>query len=105
MNTFRRLHAGVLAVMGLALSVAVSAAQHPSRRTADVSAGERAYCHRKNTCGAREATEPYLALAAKYDADATETRPMPRPIGRIPASWTANIWNPGTAAHADRLRN
>jgi hypothetical protein len=105
MNTFRRYTLGVLAVVGLALSAAVSAA--PASKSSDLLTSKqvKALITAANTPAEHTKLQNhFLALAAKYDADATEHAADAQAYRKNPSFMDAkHPVNPGTAAHCDRF--
>jgi hypothetical protein len=105
MNTFRRYTLGILAVMGLALSVAVSAA--PTSKSSDLLTAAQVkelIATAKTPAEHVKLQNHYLALAAKYDVDATEHAAEAVAYRKNPSFMDSkHPVNPGTAAHCDKF--
>ena len=105
MNTFRRYTLGVLALMGLALSVAVSAA--PASKSSDLLTSAQVkelIATAKTPAEHVKLQNHYLALAAKYDGEATEHAAEAQAYRTNPSFMDSkHPGNPGTAAHCDRF--
>jgi hypothetical protein len=105
MNTFFRYTLGVVAVMGLALSVAVSAA--PTSKSSDLLTSKqvKALIASAHTPADHvKLQNHFLALAAKHDADAAEHASEGEAYRKNPSFRdTKSPVGPGTAAHCDRF--
>ncbi len=105
MNTFSRYTLGALAVVGLALSVAVSAA--PASTSSDLLTSTQV---RELIATARTPADHvklqnhFLAVAAQYDVDATEHAAEAQAYRQNPSFMDSkHPGNAGTAAHCDRF--
>ena len=105
MSTFSRYTIVMLAVLGLALSVAVSAAQVPKSSDPLTSAQvTELIAHAKIPADHVKLQKHFLALAAKYDADAKEHAAEAVAYRKNPSfADTKSPVGPGTAAHCDRF--
>ena len=105
MKTFRRYTLGVLALMGLALSVAVSAA--PASKSSDLLTSAQVkelIATAKTPAEHVKLQNHYLALAAKYDGEATEHAADAQAYRKNPSFMDSkHPGSPGTAAHCDRF--
>ena len=105
MNTFRRYTLSVLAVVGVALSVSVSAA--PTSKSSDLLTSKQVkalIATAKTPADHVKLQNHFLALAAKYDVDATEHAAEAQAYRKNPTfKESKNPVGPGTAAHCDRF--
>ena len=105
MNALRRYTLGVLAIAGLALSVAVSAA--PTSKSSDMLTSKQVkalIATAKTPAEHVKLQNHFLALAAKYDVDATEHTAEAVAYRKNPTfRESKNPVGPGTAAHCDRF--
>ena len=105
MNTFSRYTLGALAVVGLALSVAVSAAPESTSSDLLTSTQVRELIATARTPADHVTLQKhFLAVAAQYDVDATEHAAEAEAYRNNPSFMDSkHPGNPGTATHCDRF--
>jgi hypothetical protein len=105
MNTFHRYAIGVVALVGLALSIAVSAA--PASKSSDLLTPTQVrelIATAKTPADHVKLQNHFLAVAAKYDVDATEHAAEAQAYRQNPSFMDSkHPDNPGTATHCDRF--
>jgi hypothetical protein len=105
MSTFRRYAIVTLGVLLFAMSVALSAAAASKSSHLLTSAQVKTLIASANTPAAHvKLQNHFLALAAKYDGDATEHAAEAAAYRKNPGFMdTKHPVNPGTAAHCDKF--